>query len=411
MTEWVLTVSQLNEYVGRSLASDPMLRSVLLKGEIGAFKKHVSGHWYFTLKDENCRINCVMYRQNTIHIHDVPREGDLVVLRGSAGLYTAGGAYQFYATSIEKNGQGELYLEFEKRKERLSKEGLFDAAKKRPLPLFPRTVAVVTSKTGAVIHDIVTVAARRDPSVQILIRPALVQGTGAAEDIAAGIMECCALAPDVLIVGRGGGSLEDLWPFNEEIVVRAIASSTVPVISAVGHEVDFTLADFAADVRAATPSAAAEIAIPERSALRDEVEEFRNRLDSSVQNALLNCRQAVLNLEKRLQLQQPGMKLSRMKQRCTELTASLQQTAERYLLKRKEEVAVLAQRTHSLSPSKIMARGYTVIMDGHRPIVSIRDLGREADICFIDGTARAKIITRKEGNAFESITDGESGNI
>ena len=409
MTEWVLTVSQLNEYVGRSLASDPMLRSILLQGEIGAFKKHVSGHWYFTLKDENSRINCVMYRQNTIHVRELPSEGDRVVLRGSAGLYTAGGAYQFYATSLEKNGQGELYLEFERRKERLSKEGLFDEAKKRPLPLFPRVIAVVTSKTGAVIHDINTVASRRDPSVQILIRPSLVQGSGAAEDIAAGIRECCSLSPDVLIVGRGGGSLEDLWPFNEEIVVRAIASSTVPVISAVGHEIDFTLADFAADIRAATPSAAAEIAIPERNALREQVQEFRNQLGSNAQKALLTCRQAVLGLEKRLHLQQPGLKLSRIKQRSTELTASMQQTAERYLLQRKEAVAVLAQRTASLSPSQVLARGYSVIMDGHKPVVSIRDLGEEADICFIDGTAHVKIMKRKEGNAFERFADREPG--
>ncbi|MBR3504181.1 MAG: exodeoxyribonuclease VII large subunit, partial [Clostridia bacterium] len=257
-SDWTLSVSQLNEYVRKSLAGDPMLQNIRVSGELSGVKRHFSGHIYFTLKDESARVQCVMFRSAATGLAFLPEDGMRVVVRGSASLYTAAGAFQIYADAIERQGVGELYLRFEALKRRLSEEGLFDPAIKRELPALPRTIGVVTSRAGAVLHDIVRVARRRDPNVRILLAPAAVQGAGAAEDIARAIALLNRQGEaDVILCGRGGGSLEDLWPFNEEIVARAIRSSRIPVVSCVGHETDFTIADFAADLRAPTPSAAA----------------------------------------------------------------------------------------------------------------------------------------------------------
>ena len=269
--EWILSVSDLNEYVRRSLAADPMLHNLRLRGEISNFKRHSSGHWYFTLKDEDSRINCVMFRQNNMGVSIRPADGMAVIVSGSVSLYVQGGAYQFYVDAMRPDGVGSLYLRYEALKAKLAKEGLFDAGRKRPLPLLPRGIAIVTSPTGAVLHDIRTVSARRNPAIPLTLLPVRVQGEGAAEEIAAAIRKAGTLSNiDVLITGRGGGSMEDLWAFNEECVVRAIAECPVPVISAVGHETDTTLADYAADVRAATPSMAAELAVQDRLELLGE---------------------------------------------------------------------------------------------------------------------------------------------
>ena len=250
-----LTVSQLNDYVRRSLASDPILQRINLRGEISNFKVYSSGHWYFTLKDEQSRIDCALFRQYAYGVRFRPQDGMKVLVSGTAGLYVQGGKYQFYADGMEQDGMGELYQRYLQLKEKLTAEGLFDASRKRPLPLLPRKVGIVTSSSGAVLHDIRTVAGRRFPGIPLVLRPAQVQGEGAAQDIAAGLAQIARVpGVDVVIVGRGGGSMEDLWAFNEEIVVRAVAACPVPVISAVGHETDTTLCDFAADMRAPTPS-------------------------------------------------------------------------------------------------------------------------------------------------------------
>lgn len=263
MAEWTLSVSQLNEYVRRQLAGDPMLRSVRVEGEISGFKHHVSGHKYFTLKDDKARVQCVMFRQNALSLDFSPKEGMKVVATGSASLFVRDGAYQLYVESMREAGAGDLYREFERRKKKLADEGLFDPALKRPLPAFPRAIGVVTAPGGAAFWDIVRVCQARNPHVGIVLSPCAVQGDGAAEDIARAIARLNARSGvDVLLVGRGGGSIEDLWAFNEEVVARAIRASAIPVISCVGHEIDFTIADFAADARAATPSNAAELAVP-----------------------------------------------------------------------------------------------------------------------------------------------------
>ena len=304
---WTLSVSELNDYVRRALASDPALRFVSLRGEISDFKRYASGHWYFTLKDDESRIQCVCYRQYASQIQFQPENGMKVILNGAVGLYTVSGAYQFYAESMTLDGVGELYLKFEALKAKLMKEGLFDVSRKRPLPLMPRAIGVVTSRSGAVIHDIATVTRRRFPAMQIILRPAQVQGEGAAEDIAAGIEEIARLPQvDVIIVGRGGGSLEDLWAFNEEIVVRAIAACPIPIVSAVGHEVDVTLSDLAADLRAATPSAAAEVCVPEKKQLLNNLEKYRLSLLRAGQNALLSRKNMLSYYEKRLASRHPA---------------------------------------------------------------------------------------------------------
>ena len=281
MADWALTVQELNEYVRKRLAGDPMLRGVRVRGEISGFRPHYSGHRYFILKDEASRINCVMFRQNA---HGLDREienGDLVTITGQVSLFVRDGAYQFYVDEVEHEGAGTLYQRFEQLKKRLLAEGLFDPAVKKPLPEYPHTIGIVTSETGAAVRDMIRVAKQRNPQVGILLRPTQVQGPGAAQDIAVAIAELNANGrPDVILVGRGGGSMEELWAFNEEVVARAIYNSKIPIVSCVGHEIDTTIADFVADVRAATPSQAAEIAVPVRAEIEEKLRQFGRRADS-----------------------------------------------------------------------------------------------------------------------------------
>ncbi|MBR6890193.1 MAG: exodeoxyribonuclease VII large subunit, partial [Clostridia bacterium] len=245
-----LSVSELNEYARRLMAGDPLLRSVEVTGEISGYKHHYSGHRYFSLKDESARVQCVMFRQQAMGLDFQPTDGMRVTVRASASVFVRDGSFQLYVSSMRQAGQGDLYIRFEKLKRKLMAEGLFDPARKREIPAFPRVIGVATSQTGAALRDIIHVARRRDPNIGIVVSPCAVQGAGAAREIVRAIErlnrqgEC-----DVMLVGRGGGSIEDLWAFNEEIVARAIAGSRIPVISCVGHETDFTIADFAADLR------------------------------------------------------------------------------------------------------------------------------------------------------------------
>lgn len=252
-----LKVSELNGYIKNIIDGDEMLANVYIKGEISNFKRHYSGHLYFTLKDETSLIKCVMFKSYTNYLNFEPKDGMSVVILGSVSVFERDGVYQVYAKGMEPEGVGALYKAYEKLKAKLSEEGLFDEAHKKPIPILPRAIGVVTSKTGAVIRDIINVTTRRLPNVNIILYPAAVQGEGAAQTIVNGIKYFNkAKNVDTIIIGRGGGSLEDLWPFNEEITARAIYESEIPIISAVGHETDFTIADFVADLRAPTPSAA-----------------------------------------------------------------------------------------------------------------------------------------------------------
>lgn len=393
MADWIMEVSDLNEYVRRTLASDPMLRQLRLRGEISNFKRHSSGHWYFTLKDERCRIACVMFRQNALRMSLRPVDGMRVVVSGSVSLYAEGGAYQFYAEAMRPDGQGSLYQQFEALKVRLAAEGLFDAGRKRPLPLRPRRIAVVTSRTGAVLQDIRRVAAARDPGVPLVLLPVKVQGEGAAEEIAAALRRAGTLPQvEVIIVGRGGGSMEDLWAFNEECVARAIAASPVPVISAVGHETDFTIADFAADARAATPSNAAELAVPDRQETREALRLMRRQMDQQALHALQSARLRLMRAEKRLEAQRPERRLDELRRqlalcrlrlgraaeaRVAELTPRvsvarlrLGHAMDAALRQKRERLARDAARLWAVNPRSVLERGYALVLSGEKVVGS-----------------------------------------
>ena len=273
-----ITVTELNGYIKEKISNDEFLNNVLVKGEISNFKLHYTGHMYFTLKDENSLVKCIMFKSQTVTLNFTPKDGMKVLVLGTVSVFERDGVYQIYAKSMQEEGMGSLYAAYKELKAKLEKEGLFDAGHKKKVPMMPNVIGVLTSRTGSVIRDIINVSTRRNPNVYIRLFPVPVQGDGAAEKIAnaISIMNNKKLA-DVLIIARGGGSLEDLWPFNEEIVARAIYASEIPIISAVGHETDFTIADFVADLRAPTPSAAAELAVTDVFELKRKLADYQNR--------------------------------------------------------------------------------------------------------------------------------------
>ncbi|MDD3409709.1 MAG: exodeoxyribonuclease VII large subunit [Eubacteriales bacterium] len=398
-----LTVSELNEYVRRSLASDPILHGLCLRGELSNFKRHVSGHWYFTLKDGEGAISCAMFRQSTLNVRFTPRDGDQVTLFGSVGLYAKTGSYQFYADGMEPDGVGELYLRFEALKKRLSQEGLFDASLKKPIPLLPKGVGVVTSKTGAVIHDIARVAWRRNPAMPIFLFPAKVQGEGAADEIAHALGVLDALPEvDVIIVGRGGGSMEDLWAFNEEKVARAIAACRKPVISAVGHETDFTIADFTADLRAPTPSAAAELAVERRDALIDSLNRMESRLAQSANLGLSRRAEALASLSGRLAEHTPEKQCDAIGERVASLARRLTLLCETRLSTKERAANEAAVRVCAAGPEQTLRRGYAIVRQGGRTLQGVGGLKADAQVNVLlrDGSFDARVTEVKEEAAW-----------
>lgn len=396
-----LTVSELNDYVRRSLASDPILHNITISGEVSNFKAYTSGHWYFTLKDEMSRIDCAMFRQHNFNVRFLPRDGMRVLVKGSAGLYVQSGKYQFYAESMQQSGLGELYQKYLELKDKLTREGLFDAARKRPLPLLPRKVGIVTSRSGAVLHDIRTVAGRRFPGLPLVLRPAQVQGEGSAQDVARGILEVSAVpGVDVVIVGRGGGSMEDLWSFNEEVVVRAVAACPVPVISAVGHETDHTLCDLAADMRAPTPSAAAELAVPEMEALLDTVDGLLYDLRRAAENVLLTKENALSSMEMRLRQRDPKNVLSQMLLRCAHLEDKIKNQMLRQLSLRETKLDALIGKIDAVGPTQVLRRGYAIAMKDKAPVTSIEAAAGDMTLIFNDGRAHVRVTSTERGVPF-----------
>ena len=393
-----LSVSSLNEYVRRSLAGDPMLQGIAVRGEISNFRPYASGHWYFSLKDEESRIACVMFRQHNAYLGFKPSDGMKVVLIGSAGLYVSSGSYQFYAEAMLQDGVGELYQRFQVLKDKLLKEGLFDASRKRPLPLLPRAVGIVTSPSGAVIHDIRTVCARRFPGIPLVLRPSQVQGEGAKEDLAAALGELSRIEEvDVIIIGRGGGSMEDLWAFNEEIVVRAVAACPKPVISAVGHETDTTLCDFAADMRAPTPSAAAELAVPDRRELVRMADAMSARMVQGAQRVLLERRAMAEELTKRLIAQSPQMTLERAVYRISSAKQSIQSLAEQGTQALRARLEKLSGSLAAMGPAGTLKRGYTMAICDGKPVTRAEDLPERFMLIFHDGRAEAQTLSKETG--------------
>ena len=393
MSDIVLSVSQLNEYVRGLLALDPLLSRVSLRGELSGVKRHTSGHVYFTLKDETSVVRCVMFRQHAQTLGFAPMDGLHVVLGGYASVYVRDGSYQFYAERMRADGEGELYRAFLAMRNRLEQEGLFEAERKRPLPVLPVRIGIVTSETGAAVRDFIRVARRRNPGVNLLLSPALVQGEGAPESIVKALKALDGCGCDVIIVGRGGGSMEDLWAFNAEEVARAIVACPVPVISAVGHEVDTTIADYAADVRAPTPSAAAELCVPELETLQGRIDELRHRLASRTAMTLKTLRWQLDAQTARLTVQHPGHSLARFTERLHVARHSMGASARALLTTALWCVDHARARLETLNPYSVLARGYAMIERPQGLVTRAEQLlpDERVTLRLIDGTATATI--------------------
>lgn len=353
----VATVSQINGYVKKILDHNIVLNNVWVKGEISNFKHHYSGHMYITLKDEGGVLKAVMFKGSAQSLAFEPSDGMKVLARGRVSVYEAGGAYQLYIEEMIPDGVGELYIAYEQLKKRLEEEGLFSPEHKKPIPQFPKSVGVVTASTGAAVRDIINVITRRYPLAEIVLYPAQVQGTGAAQSIVGAIEYFNAAGGvDTLIVGRGGGSIEDLWAFNEEITARAIFNSKIPVISAVGHETDFTIADFVADLRAPTPSAAAEIAVPSVIELRNRINTDKNRISQNIAQRIESSRL----LLKRFKMRTPKDKIDDYSLRLDALMRSMENSLRMKTMSMKNQLAEKAAKLDALSPLQTLSRGYSI---------------------------------------------------
>ena len=386
----VLSIAALNRYVSRSLSADPILRSVTIRGEISGFKPYPSG-WYFDLKDADAKIACVMWRDAARRTAFAPENGLQVILHGSVGLYEKNGQFQFIADMMRPEGTGLLWERYERLKEKLRAEGLFDESRKRPLPLRPRRIAVVTSAEGAVWHDIRKICAARDPGIALVLVPVHVQGELAAPEIAAAIPRAAALPEvDLLIVGRGGGSMQDLWCFNEECVARAIAACPLPVISAVGHETDFTIADFVADRRASTPSNAAEIAVQDRSDLAEGLRMMRERLTRAALHLLAEKRLALTEARRRLALCSPEIGLMRQRNRVREAALALDRAMDQMLTGFVRQTERQRARLEAMNPAGVLRRGYALVMDGDRPVTRAADAPERMTLRFADGSVAVR---------------------
>lgn len=390
-----ITVTDLNKYIKGKIDNDEMLNNVLVKGEISNFKNHYTGHMYFTLKDENSLIKCVMFKTYTTHLSFMPKDGMKVIILGSVSVFERDGVYQIYAKAMKEDGLGSLYESYEKLKADLEKEGLFEESHKKKIPFMPKTIGVLTSNTGAVIRDIINVSTRRNPNVHIKLYPVPVQGTGAAEKIAEGIrfMNENNLA-DVLIVGRGGGSLEDLWPFNEEIVARAIYNSQIPIISAVGHETDFTIADFVADLRAPTPSAAAELAVANVEDVRDTLELYKNRYKNALRKKLELMRLSYEKCMARPAFKNQEQKINEKYMLIDMKVKSIQNSIMLKLKETRTSFVKEVAKLDSLSPLKTLSRGYSIVTKSDGKIVNkVTDLNKndEIKIRLSDGEKQAVV--------------------
>lgn len=393
MTE-VYSVSQVNTYIKNLFAHDSLLGYLSVRGEVSGCKYHTSGHIYFTLKDASGQLGCVMFASLRRGLAFRLADGLSVVVRGRISIYERDGRYQLYANEILREGTGDLYAQFLRLKERLAAEGLFDTGHKKPIPAYPKTVGIVTAAAGAAIHDILTVSARRNPYVQLILCPAQVQGEGAAVTIARGIRRLAAMNPDVIIVGRGGGSAEDLWAFNEEIVARAIYECPVPVISAVGHETDFTIADFAADLRAPTPSAAAELAVNEVSLLEGTLADLHAVLLKSMRQKIADCRGRLNGLSVQIRYTSPSYQLQQQRLRLADLQTRLSMLFRQRLVLSRKETALLAERMKAVSPLERLTSGYSYLADeeGHM-VNSIEKTGpgRQIIASVTDGEITAEV--------------------
>lgn len=416
----VVSVSQLNRYIKSLFEQNIQLKDVFIRGEISNFKgQYASGHFYFTLKDKDSSIKAIMFRNYASQVHFVPENGMTVLVRGEVGVYDRDGVYQIYCREMQPDGIGDLSLAFEQLKKKLLAEGLFDTEKKKPIPRFPQVIGIITAKTGAALQDMLNILKRRYPLATVLIRSVLVQGEKSAADLCAAVRQMDELGQcDLLIIGRGGGSLEDLWSFNDETLAREIFRCRTPVISAVGHEIDYTICDFVVDMRAPTPSAAAELAVPDQTDLQFQLLSYERQMTQKLESKIqclendfgkqrrivdhFNRRFAVLQAkletyQSHLSLRAPDLRLKREKARVKEQSDRLQASVFRRLEREENRLKNAASMLNTLSPLQVMTRGFSVVTAKGKVVSSAAHLKLEEQVRLhmLDGTACAKILSKE----------------
>ncbi len=399
--EKIYSVSDINNYIKQIVSNDGILSGLSIRGEISNFKHHYTGHMYFTIKDQNSVLKCVMFKSHASLLRFAPQNGEKVIVSGYISVFERDGQYQLYASDMQPDGVGALHLAYEQLKNKLQKEGLFDTDTKKKIPILPRCIGVVTSSTGSVIRDIINVTYRRHSNMRIMLYPVAVQGLQAAGQIAAAISKLNELKQvDVIIVARGGGSLEELWAFNEEIVARSIHASDIPVISAVGHETDFTICDFVADMRAPTPSAAAELAVPDIEVLLYKLQNYNIRMKTSLVNKLAACRNQLQKVNSRNVFRQPYDKVNQYRLRLDNDLKHLYKSSEMLIKDKKSQFAMLAGKLDALSPLKVLERGYSVVKSSEGNIVSRLEqvsIGDALEVSLKDGKIDCKVVEMKQG--------------
>ena len=395
----VYSVSQVNGYLKELVDGDPLLRGLLVRGEVSNYKCYPSGHHYFSLKDEQGSIRCVMFRGDAARLRFKPVNGLSVIAYGRVSVYPRDGQYQLYCTQLMEDGRGALDRAFEELKRKLEAQGLFDPDKKQPLPVYPRRIALVTSPAGAAVRDMIRILRQRWPLTEVLVVPVRVQGEGAAEEIAAAIHQVNNRDDiDLIITGRGGGSREDLWAFNEEPVAWAIALSNIPVISAVGHEPDVTISDYVADLRASTPSNAAELAVPDQQQERQRLEGFTLRLRQAMEVQLDRDRKELSRLEQSRVLRNPVAVVDDQRMRLDGVQRRLAMTLERTLRRGRVELAGLAGRVDAMSPLKVLSRGYAIAKAEGRAVTTVEQVqpGQAMDVLVADGVYHCRVEEKEE---------------
>lgn len=391
----IYSVAQVNSYIKNLFVQDFLLNRISVRGEVSNCKYHTSGHIYFTLKDKSGTLSAVMFAGQRKGLAFQLQEGQQVVVTGSIDIYERDGKYQLYAREIKRDGVGDLFERFQRLRDELEEMGMFAAEYKKPIPKYAKTIGIVTASTGAAIHDIMNIAARRNPYVQLILYPALVQGQDAKFSIVNGIRTLDALGLDVLIVGRGGGSMEDLWAFNEEIVARAIFECETPVISAVGHETDVTIADYVADLRAPTPSAAAELAVFDYRQFENRLEVLLEALMRGMERNLERKKAQVEQYQMKLKLHHPERILNDHRQRLVQIQDQMERSLEEKLTDRKHRLALLAGRLHGMSPLERLSRGFGFVTDKDgKPVASVKKLQKEEilSVRLADGRVETRIL-------------------
>lgn len=400
MAQQVLSITQLNEYIRDKLDDDAMLNGVAVRGEISNYKVYPSGHHYFTLKDEAASLKCVMFKGNSVRLRFRPDNGVKVIAMGKISVYPRDGVYQLYCTAMAMDGIGDLYAAFEQLKAKLAAQGLFDSAHKKPIPKYPQTIGIVTSSAGAAIHDMLRILRKRYPLTKVLLLPVRVQGTEAPGEIAAAIRYANHhKLSDLLIVGRGGGSIEDLWAFNDERVAYAIYESKIPVISAVGHEPDVTISDFVADLRAATPSNAAELAVPDQDALRLNLDSCNLSMAASLNRQLKAARQHLDVISTHPALRSPTGYLEQRHKNLELLQNRLISAQSRMIEQKQRQFVAMTSKLDAMSPLKVLTRGYAMVHSGDDKVVrSVKQIktGDRLKVTFSDGNVYASVVNKEE---------------